>query len=105
VWLRLYGEELEADLAFRGHDLLDFYRGKMSARRLVTLVKGLPPDSATAQAARVSEPAGKPESAPERHLAPVRCLSDIPVARSLREVGRFVNASGDELAQLMGETG
>lgn len=69
------------------------------------LIRGLPPDSATVNASRAQEPAGKPDSAPERHLAPVKCLSDIPVASSMADVGKFVNARGDDLAGLMGDAG
>lgn len=102
MWLRLYGEEIEADLAFRNVDLLDFYRGRMTARRLYVLVQGLPPDSATVQAARRQETPAEQDRPAERHLAPVKCLSDIPVARSMAEVGKFVNSSGDEFAEMAG---
>ncbi len=36
-----HGEAIEADLALRGFDLLDFYAGPMSVRRLWVLVSGL----------------------------------------------------------------
>lgn len=43
---------MEADLLrYYGVDLLDLYRGVLSVRRLGVLVRGLPPQSATVQAA------------------------------------------------------
>jgi hypothetical protein len=50
-------------LAFRGIDLLDVYRGRMSIRRLRVLIQGLPPESATRTALRNAQPedtAGRP---------------------------------------------
>lgn len=45
-----YHEELEIDLLGQGVDLLDFWRGTLTPRRLDLLVKHLPPGSATLQA-------------------------------------------------------
>lgn len=39
-------EEIEADLYFRGIDIFDWYRGKISDRRLLVLLRYLPEDSA-----------------------------------------------------------
>lgn len=105
MWLRRYGEAIEADLAFRGHDLLDFYRGGMSARRLWVLVQGLGPDSATAHAARAADPPPEAARPAERRLASVKYLEDIPVAKSLADAGRFLQASGDEFSETFGQTG
>ncbi len=46
-----HGETVEADFAhyYPGIDLLDFYRGKMSVRKLWVLVQGLPFNSKTAR--------------------------------------------------------
>jgi len=77
----------------------------MTARRLFVLIKGLPPESATFNLSRAQEPAQQPDSEPQRHLAPVRVLSDIPVAKSMGEVGKFVQARGDDLAGMMGDAG
>lgn len=46
----MFPEEIEADLAYRGIDVGDWWRGGMSSRRLVLLVKHLPDDSATKRA-------------------------------------------------------
>lgn len=105
--MRRYGEEIEADLDryYNGMDLLDFYRGRLSARTVWVRVRMLPPDSATvsaAKAAEPSEPTRRDQQAKPAALAPVRCLSDIPVAGSLREVGKFLNASNDEFSQMAG---
>jgi len=43
-------------LAFRGFDLLDLWRGKLSPRKVDVLIRGLPPDSAT----RIALNGGKP---------------------------------------------
>lgn len=48
--LLAFPEEIEADLAYRGLDVGDWWRGDMSSRRLVILVKHLPDDSATKRA-------------------------------------------------------
>jgi hypothetical protein len=47
-----HGEAVEADLAFRGIDLRDLWRGDLTWRRLAVLVAALPPESATKAAAR-----------------------------------------------------
>jgi hypothetical protein len=47
-----HGEAVEADLAFRGIDLLDLWRGGLSYRRLGLLIAALPPESLTKTAAR-----------------------------------------------------
>lgn len=44
-FVRAYPHEIEADLAFRGVDILDWHRGDMSSRRLLVLLEGLPEDS------------------------------------------------------------
>jgi hypothetical protein len=103
--LRRYGEAIEADLAFRGVDLLDFYRGTMSARRLWALVSNLPPESATVVLSRAGEESAPQSGAEGRALAPVKCLEDIPLAPSLSEVGKFVNAGGDEFTEMAKRAG
>ena len=52
--LREHGDAIEADLAYRGIDLLDLWRGTLSPRRVCVLIKGLPPDSATQRELRGS---------------------------------------------------
>ena len=102
VWLREYGEAIEADLAFRGIDLRDFYAGRMSARRLAVLVANLPPDTATVtrDRARTNQQQADRNTTPRRrHLAPVRSLEDIPVV-SPGQAMRFVNASNDEFSRM-----
>lgn len=47
-----FAEELEADLLFRGIDVLDWHRGLISDRRLIILIRHLPDDSATKKAMR-----------------------------------------------------
>jgi hypothetical protein len=54
--IREHGDAIEADLAFRGFDLLDMWRGTLSPRRVDVLVRGLPPDSATRMAMNDREP-------------------------------------------------
>ena len=54
--IRQHGDAIEADLAFRGFDLLDLWRGKLSPRKVDVLIRGLPPDSAT----RIALNDGKP---------------------------------------------
>lgn len=45
--LREYGEAIEADLLRHyGVNLLDLWRGRLTPRRLMVLIKGLPPGSA-----------------------------------------------------------
>ena len=84
-------------------DLLDFYRGRMSTRKLWVRIRGLPPDSATANLAHAGDaPQGEQQ---DQALPRVRYLEDIPVAKSLREVGSFLNASGDELSQMAQQAG
>lgn len=58
-------------MAFRGIDLLDVYRGRMSLRRLRILIQHLPPESATKTALRNAAPepdssTPAPESRPDR---------------------------------------
>lgn len=45
--LRQHGEAIEYDLLIKGIDFLDFFRGRMRARRLWVLVKGLIADPNT----------------------------------------------------------
>lgn len=47
-----HGEAIEADLAFRGVDLDDIYRGRLTYRRLGVLLRHLPPESAFKTALR-----------------------------------------------------
>lgn len=83
---------MEADLAFRGVDLLDFYRGRMSARRLAVLVDHLPPEAMSVRLALHG-----PDEQPQQPQASPRSLEGIPVV-SLREARQFINSSGDEFA-------
>jgi hypothetical protein len=48
----VYHEAIEFDLLERQIDLLDFWTGRMSARRLSVLLRGLPVDSAYRAAVR-----------------------------------------------------
>jgi len=50
--LRLFPEEIEADLLSRQIDIADWWRGEMTSRRLWVLIEHLPETSATAQARR-----------------------------------------------------
>jgi len=50
--VRLYPNEIEADLAFRGIDIADWHRGDMSSRKLIALLEHLPDDSAFKRAHR-----------------------------------------------------
>jgi hypothetical protein len=102
VWLRRYGEALEADLhRFYGLDLLDFYRGKMSPRALWVRLWNLPPESAVARTVMLESGDAQPRQEPAAqqssngHAAP-RYLEDIPVAGSLSEAMQFTESSGDE---------
>lgn len=45
-----YHEDIEASLLTQGVDLLDFYRGSLSARRLLLLIERLPRESPFKQA-------------------------------------------------------
>lgn len=47
--IRDHGDAVEGDLAFRGVDLRDLYRkgSGMTLRRLLVLVRALPPDALT----------------------------------------------------------
>lgn len=58
-------DAIEADLAFRGIDLADYYRGSMSPRRLALLLDHLPPESHLHTALRDAEPDDLPEPDPE----------------------------------------
>jgi len=101
VWLREYGEAIEADLdRYYRRDLLDFYRGKMTARTLWVRLTGLPPDSATASLAGGQQEPQRAQGAPDN----VTYLEDIPKV-SLRDAQRFVNASGDELSSMADRSG
>lgn len=52
MW-RLYPGEIESDLSRYHHlDIKEWHQGRMSSRRLLTLVKHLPAESATKTAAR-----------------------------------------------------
>lgn len=42
--MRQFPREIEADLLFRGIDIGDWHRGKMSSRRLLCLIDALPED-------------------------------------------------------------
>jgi hypothetical protein len=78
----------------------------MSARRLRVLIQGLPADAASRIARAEDEPreTAQPDD-PGGKLAPVKCLADIPVAKSMAEVGKFVNSSGDEFSETFGQAG
>lgn len=54
--LREYAEDIEGDLLFRGIDIFDWYRGKVSDRRMLVLLKKLPEDSAFKTAFRKGWP-------------------------------------------------
>lgn len=54
--IREHGDAIEADLAFRGYDLLDMWRGKLSPRKVDVLIRGLPVDSATRMAMNDRKP-------------------------------------------------
>ncbi|WP_327712374.1 hypothetical protein OG912_32140 [Streptomyces sp. NBC_00464] len=56
-------------MAFRGIDLLDVYRGRLSLRRLRVLIQHLPPESATKTALRNASPEPDP-SAPAPEFRP-----------------------------------
>lgn len=49
-----HGDAVEADLAFRGIDLRDLWRGDLTWRRVAVLVAALPAESATKTAVRDS---------------------------------------------------
>lgn len=51
ILLYQFPEEIEADLLARGVDILDWYRGKVSSRRVLACVRGLAPTSAFRTAA------------------------------------------------------
>lgn len=78
----------------------------MTARRLWSLVYYLPKDAATTfcMAEDHQEDSGQSQPATgDRHLQPARCLEDIPVARSMAEVAKFVNSSADEFSTEFGQ--
>ncbi len=54
--LRKHGEAIEYDLMRMGIDLLDFFRGRLSPRRLWVLIKGLANDTSTLTAQEVGGP-------------------------------------------------
>jgi hypothetical protein len=57
-------DDIEADLAFRGIDIADYYRGSMSPRRLGVLLDHLPPESFLQTALRNAAPDDLPEPDP-----------------------------------------
>lgn len=65
-------------------------------------VKGLPPESAYFNLVHRGEQQAQPSDGDGRHLQVVKFLDDIPVAGSLSEVGKFVNASDDEFSSQAG---
>lgn len=100
MWLREYGEAIEADLAFRGIDLLDFYRGHISPRRLAVLIDNLPPESATVARSRQQMDTQQAQgNTTPRHLKSVPTLESIPVV-SPGQAMRFVNAGNDEFCAM-----
>ena len=46
VYMRQFPREIEADLLFRGVDIGEWHRGRMSSRRLLVLIDALPDDTA-----------------------------------------------------------
>lgn len=66
------------------------------------LIRGLPPDSQTATLAHGSQDAQEAPESGQRHLQPVRYLEDVPVAKSMGEAMRFVNAGNDEFSSEFG---
>ena len=55
VW-RLYPGEIESDLSRYHHlDIKEWHQGRMSSRRLLTLIRFLPDESATKTAARLGD--------------------------------------------------
>lgn len=52
--LRAFPEEIEVDIArfYPGHDVAEFWRGQLSARKLDLFIRHLPEESATVRAAR-----------------------------------------------------
>lgn len=66
-----YADEVEADLAFRGIDLRDYWLpgggpSRLTMRRLVRLLKALPYDSALQGALRAATAKAKAELLPSR---------------------------------------
>lgn len=57
-------------MAFRGIDVLDVYRGRLSLRRLRILIQHLPPESATKAAIRNATPEDAPAGEYRPDLAP-----------------------------------
>lgn len=57
-------------MAFRGIDVLDVYRGRLSLRRLRILIQHLPPESATKTALRNAQPDDAPAGESRPDLAP-----------------------------------
>jgi hypothetical protein len=57
---------VEADLAFRGIDLRDLWRGDLTWRRLAVLVAALPPESATKTAVREALSPAQRATLPQR---------------------------------------
>ncbi len=54
--LRKHGEAIEYDLMCRGIDLLDFFRGSITPRRMWVLIKGLVRDSSTNTSREIGGP-------------------------------------------------
>lgn len=54
--LRAHGGSIEYDLLTRGIDFLDFFRGRLSARRMLSLVRGLVNDPGTNTARAIGGP-------------------------------------------------
>lgn len=65
--LRKFGDEVEASLAYQGYDLLDLWRGRMSYRRLLVLIRSLPAKAPLWGAVRVAAEREERE-AMEAHL-------------------------------------
>lgn len=73
---------------------MDFYRGRISARKLWVLVQNLPPDSLTATLAHPRSERDEGEPAEGGPASSVTYLEDIPLAKSMADVGKFVNEVG-----------
>lgn len=56
--LKEHGGSIEYDLLARGTDVLDFYRGRISVRRMITLIKGLAADPNTNTGREIGGPWG-----------------------------------------------
>lgn len=78
MWLSDHGGEIEADLLRDyGVDLLDWWRGRLTVRRLCVLVFGLGSDAALWRALNDDTPAEATPGGPRQaSLAPVVSLRD-----------------------------